>query len=54
MFVLLLVVLNSSGSSINTTTIKFNSESKCLRAISEVLKLEDRNGIKIQARCLAE
>jgi hypothetical protein len=54
MFILLLVVLNSSGSSINTTTLKFNSETKCLKAIGEILKLEDRNGIRVQARCLAE
>ena len=54
MYILLLVILNSSGSSVTTTSIKFNSETNCLMAINEILKLEDRNKLRVQARCLKE
>lgn len=54
MYILLLVVLNSSGSSVATNVIKFNTETRCLMALNETLKLEDRGKVKIQARCLKE
>jgi len=54
MYLLFLVILNSSGSSISTNVSKFNSESNCLQAIAKILEMENKNRIKIQARCVRE
>jgi hypothetical protein len=54
MYLLFLIVLNSSGSSVSTNASKFNSESNCLQAISKILEMESRNGVRIQARCVKE
>jgi hypothetical protein len=53
MYLLFLIVMNSSGSSIATSTSKFNSESRCLQAIPKVLDMENHI-VKIKARCVKE
>lgn len=51
MYMLLLVILNSSGSSVTSQAIKFDDQPLCLKAMSEVLDMEKNVG-KIRARCL--
>jgi hypothetical protein len=51
MAILILVILNSSGSSITTNSINFSSESACLKAINKIIDMESR-GITIKARCV--
>ncbi len=53
MFILLVIILNSSGSSITSQTVTFSSESDCLQAISKVIDLERTGGVgSVKARCM--
>ena len=52
MFILFLVVLNSSGSSISSSNATFSSEVNCIRAIGDILDMEKKFGVKVQARCV--
>jgi hypothetical protein len=53
MFILLVIILNSSGSSITSQTVTFSSESNCLQAISKVIDLERTGGVgSVKARCM--
>jgi len=54
MYLLFLIVTNFAGNSISTSTSKFNSESNCLQAISKILEMESKIGIRIRARCVKE
>lgn len=54
MFVLLVIVLNSSGSSVTSQSIIFDNEVRCLEAISKVLELEKGRSVTVKARCLKQ
>lgn len=51
-FILIMIVLNSSGSSIDTHSIKFLSNNACLQAIQKVVSLE--RGFTVKATCVQE
>lgn len=50
MATLILVILTSKG--VTTNTINFSSESACLKAISRVIDMEQKNSLTIKARCV--
>jgi len=52
MFILFLIVLNSSGSSVSSSNARFESEISCLKAIEKLLTMEKQFGIRVQARCV--
>lgn len=54
MFILFLIVLNSSQSSISSSNVKFSNEMACLKAISKLLEMEKKFGVHVQARCVKD
>jgi hypothetical protein len=52
MFVLILVLLNSSGGAISSNEIRFSSESSCLKAINKLVQLE--RGFTVKATCVKD
>lgn len=51
-YILIMIVLNNSGSSIATQSIRFNSNSSCLQAIQKLIDME--RGFKVKATCITE
>jgi hypothetical protein len=51
MYMLLLIILNSSGHSVTSQTIQFPDQPSCLKAMSETIDMEKNVGT-IRARCL--
>jgi hypothetical protein len=51
-FYLILIILNSSGSSITSQTVKFYSQTACLKAMQKVVETEKR--FTVRAVCVQE
>lgn len=45
-YILIMVILNSSGSSITTQNIKFQSNAACLEAIGKLINMERNFTVK--------
>jgi|688.fasta_scaffold1859230_2 hypothetical protein len=54
MWILFLIVLNNSQSSISSSNAKFSSYTSCMQGIEKLLEMEKMFGVKIQARCVKE
>lgn len=52
MFILILIVMNSAGSSISSNKIRFSNESTCLKAINKLVQLE--KGFVVKATCVKD
>lgn len=51
-WILFLVVSSSNG--VASTSQIFENEISCMKALGKLLEMENRNGIKIQARCVKQ
>ena len=52
MFILFLIVLSQNGAGISSSTATFSSEINCIRAIGDIIDMEKKFGVKVQARCV--
>jgi hypothetical protein len=51
-YILIMITLNSSGSSITSQSVRFSSQNLCLQAMSKVIDLEYQ--FKVKAVCVQE
>jgi hypothetical protein len=53
-YILFLIVLNSSGHGINSSNAVFSSEINCMQAISKLIDMEKKFGVRVQATCVKQ
>lgn len=50
----MILIVKLYNVALSITTVQFNSEARCLEAISKSLEMEKNGDIKIKARCVKQ